>query len=265
VSGRRLSTFRPEITAAVRAAQQGIELAVGNLGTADASAKDGRDVVTTSDVAVEELVRRLLRDSLGQPVVGEEQGGVPPSDGSAYWLVDPICGTRNYASGMSLYCLNLALVHGHEVIAAIVADASTSEIIVAERDRGAWILKGDEFHNITTSARSQIVVVEDGKAKGQQRDRAAAFAAAVIRADRWDFRSLGTTLSLPYLAAGRIAAYVLFSISAVHSAAGSLLVTEAGGVLSDVDGRPWTVDSSTMLASADETLHDVLLALAARA
>jgi myo-inositol-1(or 4)-monophosphatase len=263
MSERPRPTLRPEVVTAVQAARDGIELAESNVGTAAVFAKEGRDIVTTSDVAIEELVRSLLRESLGQAVVGEEQGGTRPSDGSAYWLVDPICGTRNYASRMSLYCLNLAFVQGDEVIAAVVADPSTSEIVIAERDRGAWLLKGDEFYSIKTSALSQMIVVEDGKAKGARRDRAAAFAAAAIRADRWDFRSFGTTLSLPYLAAGRIAAYVLFSITAVHSAAGSLLVTEAGGVLSDIDGRPWTIESPTMLASANPVLHDVLLELAA--
>jgi myo-inositol-1(or 4)-monophosphatase len=146
---------------------------------------------------------------------------------------------------MSLYCVNLAFVQADEVIAAMVADPSTSEIVIAERDRGAWILKGDRLHCIRTSALSHMIVVEDGKSTGARRNQAAAFSTAAIRADRWDFRSLGTTLSLPYLAAGRIAANVLFSISAVHSAAGSLLVTEAGDVPSDIDRQPWMIDSPT--------------------
>jgi myo-inositol-1(or 4)-monophosphatase len=166
---------------------------------------------------------------------------------------------------MSLYCVNLAFLQGDEVIAAVVADPSTSEIVIAERDQGAWLLKGDRLHQTSVSAVSRMIVVEDGKSKGPRRAQAAAFSAAIIKANRWDFRSLGTTLSLPYLAAGRIAAYVLFSISAVHSAAGSLLVTEAGGVLSDIGGQPWTIDSSTMLASADQALHNDLLELATNA
>ena len=164
---------------------------------------------------------------------------------------------------MSLYCLNLAMVQGNEVIAAVVADPSSSEIVIAERDRGAWVLKHNDLHRIKTSARSQMIVFEDGKAKGAQRGKAAAFSSRLIRADKWDFRSLGTTLSLPYLAAGRIAAYVLFSISAVHSAAGSLLVTEAGGVLSEIGGKPWSIDSPTMLASANQVIHNDLLEIAA--
>ena len=79
-------------------------------------------------------------------------------------------------------------------------------------------------------------MIEDGKSKGHRREQAAHFIAAAIRADRWDFRSLGTTLASPYLAAGRIGAYVVFWVSAIHAGAGSLVVTEAGGIVSDIAG-----------------------------
>ena len=249
------------MAAGVRAAYRGIELAESRIGAGEISAKEGRDVVTASDVAVEELVRGLLGEALGQPVVGEEQGGARPIDGSGYWLVDPICGTRNYASGVSMYCVNLAFIQGDEVVAAVVAGPSTSEIVIAERDRGAWLITGDQLHGVRASSISQMIVVENDKAEGTRRAQAAALSAAAIRADRWDFRSFGTTLSLAYLAAGRIAACAIFSTSAVHSAAGSLLVTEAGAVLTDIDGQPWTIASSTMLASANQTLHHDLLEL----
>ena len=67
---------------------------------------------------------------------------------------------------------------------------------------------------------------------------------------------------LPYLAAGRISAYVVFCVSAIHAGAGSLLVTEAGGTLSDIDGRPWTIHSDSLVASATPDLHGKLLDLA---
>jgi fructose-1,6-bisphosphatase/inositol monophosphatase family enzyme len=104
--------------------------------------------------------------------------------------------------------------------------------------------EGDARHRLTTSEPSRIIVVEEGKSKGSRREQAAQFTAAAIRADRWDFRSLGTTLASPYLAAGRLAAYVVFWASAIHTAAGSPLITEAGGTVSDIDGRPWTIDSA---------------------
>jgi myo-inositol-1(or 4)-monophosphatase len=230
---------------------------------AAASIKQGRDVVTGADVAVEDLITGLLCDSFEMPVVGEERGGDRPIDDTAYWLVDPICGTRNYASGIPLYCVNLALVEHDDVVGAVVADASTDEIIVAERGRGTWMLRKEDVRRVTANEQSRTIVVEDGKSASPLRGRAAAFMAAFIRADRWDLRSFGTTLALPYLASGRIAAYVVFTGSApVHTAAGSLLATESGGILSDVDGHPWTFGSASLAAAATSELHEQLLELA---
>jgi myo-inositol-1(or 4)-monophosphatase len=254
--------LRTEVVVAADIARRGLSLAQEMAG-AGASIKQGRDVVTGADVAVEDLITEMLRDAFEEPVIGEERGGDRPADDTAYWLVDPICGTRNYASGIPLYCVNIALVEHDDVVGAVVADASTDEITVAERGRGTWTLANDHIRCVAASDQSRTIVVEDGKSTGQLRGHAAACMAAVVRADRWDFRSLGTTLALPYLATGRIAAYIVFSASApVHSAAGSLLATEAGCILSDVEGNPWRLGSRTLVAAATAELQEQLLDLA---
>jgi myo-inositol-1(or 4)-monophosphatase len=163
---------------------------------------------------------------------------------------------------MPVYCVNLALVEGDQVTVAAVGDPSTDEIHVAERGRGAWALKGGARRKLTTSDESRTVVIEDGKSTGARRERAAQFTAGAIRADRWHFRSCGTTLALSYVAAGQISAYVLFWASAIHTGAGTLLGTEAGGTLSDIDGRPWTIHSDSVVVSANAHLHRELLDLA---
>jgi myo-inositol-1(or 4)-monophosphatase len=227
-------------------------------------------VVTGADLAVEDLITGMLRNAFEEPVIGEERGGDAPTDGTAHWLVDPICGTRNYASGIPLYCVNIALIDRDAVAAAVVADASTDEIIVAETGRGTWTLAHDDLRQVRANDQSRTIVVEDGKSTGLVRDHAAAFMAAVIRADRWDFRSLGTTLAFPYLATGRIAAYVVFSASvisasaSVHSAAGSLLASEAGAILSDVDDTARRLGSPILIAAATTELHEELLDLVYR-
>jgi myo-inositol-1(or 4)-monophosphatase len=253
--------FRRETVVAMGAVERALELARRGAGAKDITSKGARDVVTATDVAVEDTVRDIVHDALGFPVIGEERGGKATADGSPYWLVDPICGTRNYASGIPLYCVNLALVEGGHVTAAVVGDPSTGEIDVAERGRGAWALKDGARRRLFTSDESRTIVVEDGKSKGARREHAAQFTAAAMRADRWDFRSLGTTVALPYLAAGRISAYVVFQVSAIHAGAGSLLVTEAGGTLSDIDGRAWTIRSDSVVASATPDLHQEMLDL----
>ncbi len=130
--------FRPETVVATDAVKRALTLARRRVGADDITAKGERDLVTATDVAVEDAVRGIVADSLGFAVIGEERGGEAPDDGSPYWLVDPICGTRNFASGIPLYCVNLALVEGDEVTVAVVGDPSTGEIYVAERGRGAW-------------------------------------------------------------------------------------------------------------------------------
>jgi fructose-1,6-bisphosphatase/inositol monophosphatase family enzyme len=126
-------------------------------------------------------------------------------------------------------------------------------------------LKDGVRRQLITSGESRTIVIEDSHSKGARREHAAQFTAGAIRADRWDLRALSTTLSLPYVAAGRIAAYVLFWTSAVHAGAGGLLVSEAGGTLSDIEGRPWTIRSDSVIVSANPDLHQELLDLAGAA
>jgi myo-inositol-1(or 4)-monophosphatase len=256
--------FRIETRVAIEAVKRAFTITRRGVAEEDVTAKGARDLVTAADVAVEDAVRGVIADALGFAVIGEERGGEASADGSPYWLVDPICGTRNFASGIPLYCVNLALVEGNEVTVAVVGDPSTAAIDVAERNRGAWRLNDGGRHQLATSVESRTIVIEDGKSKGTRREQAAQFTAAAIRADRWDFRSLGTTLASPYLAAGRIAAYVVFWVSAIHAGAGSLLVTEAGGTVTDIAGRPWTIRSDSLVGSANRHLHEELLDLAVR-
>lgn len=107
--------FGPETLDAVA---QALGLANRGTGASEVVSKGGRDLVTATDIAIEDAVRELLTGALGRTVVGEERGGEAPADGSPYWLVNPICGTRNFASGTPLYCVNLAFVEGEQVTIA---------------------------------------------------------------------------------------------------------------------------------------------------
>jgi myo-inositol-1(or 4)-monophosphatase len=251
---------QPATEIAIIAVRRGLDLALSRAGADEITSKGGRDLVTATDVAVEDAIRRVVEGASPHPVVGEERGGEAPADGSSYWLLDPICGTRNFASGIPLYCVNLALVEDAQISLAVVGDASVGEILVAERGRGAWTIGNEGQRELSTSGESQtIYIVESGTAGGPSREHAARFAHDAIRGDRWDIRNLSSTLSSAYVAAGRMAAYVLFSGSALHTGAGTLLVAEAGGIVSDIQGATWTVQSDSLLASANPDLHAELL------
>lgn len=251
--------FRSETRAAIEAVQIGLARATESVG--EVATKAGRDIVTATDIAVEDAMRRSLSRSLAIPVIGEERGGDVPADGSSYWLIDPICGTRNFASGIPLYCVNLAMVEDGRVSVAVVGDPSRGELVIAEAGEGTFAFRDGVLLPLRTSDLSRSLVIEEGKSGGKRRRDAGRLMTAVVQADRWDFRSLGSTLALPYLAAGRISAYGVVYVTSIHCAAGALLVTEAGGTVSQIDGRPWTLRSDSLLASADAGLHQELLGL----
>lgn len=257
--GPAVEGVQPATAIAIAAVRRGLDLALSRVGANEITSKGGRDLVTATDTAVEDAIRDIVQEASPYPVVGEERGGEAPADGSSYWLLDPICGTRNFASGIPLYSVNLALVEDGQISLAAVGDASVDEILFAERGHGAWAIGHDGRRELSTSGQSQTIIVESGTAAGPSRGHAGRFARDAIREDRWDIRNLSSTLSSAYVSAGRMAAYVLFSGSVLHTGAGTLLVAEAGGTVSDIEGAPWTVRSDSLLASANQALHGELL------
>lgn len=253
--------FRAETLRAVAAVREALDIA--RLGTGVVHAKVGRDVVTDTDLAVEDHLRQALISDSGWPVIGEERGGEVPID-TPYWLVDPICGTRNFASAIPLYAVNAAMVEKDRVSIAVVGDGSTGDVLVAEVGAGAWRLSRGEPVALTTTPVSLILDFGSNPKAAPDRDCAALAVAEAIRRDRWDVRCLSTTLSLAYVAAGQIAGCVLFDPpGSVHTAAGTLLVAEAGGQVSNLDGEPWTIEARSLVCSADETFHREVLGLVA--
>jgi len=239
-----------------------LELALSRDGASEIRSKGGLDIVTAADVAVEEAMRLVLRAATKFPVVGEE-GGDNAETNATYWLVDPICGTRNYASGIPLVAVNLALVNKEKLVLGAVGDGSTREVLVAELGMDAFSKGDGDWRAISTSEESKTIVIDGWPTGGAERERAGRFVAKAINANRWDIRSLSTTLAFAYLAEGRVAGYILFwhwegISSALHTAAGVALAREAGAKVTDKDGKPWTVSSDSIIAAANPQLHKEL-------
>jgi myo-inositol-1(or 4)-monophosphatase len=260
--------MRAETRAALAAADAALKLMMRRAGADQITSKGGRDLVTATDVACEDAVRAsLLAEFPEWTVVGEERGGEDQIGDRPYWLVDPICGTRNFAHNLPLYCVNIALVEDGQVTVAAVGDGGTGSRYVAERGQGAYEVVRNGPIQIRVDPTSPIVSFSAGISKpGMRHDAGAEFARAAVLADRWELRMLSSTVSLAYLASGRIGAYYLPQLSSpVHVAAGALLSEAAGAIVTDRDGAPWTVERQSLLSAASPELHRDLLALIAAA
>jgi myo-inositol-1(or 4)-monophosphatase len=257
---------RPETEAALAAVAAAQRVLSARAGADRITSKGGRDLVTDADLAAEDAIRAELgRRFPSYPVVGEERGGAPGANGRAYWLVDPLCGTRMYASGLPLFCTNVALVESGRVTVAVVGEGASENVYLAEAGGGTRVQSGGDFRPIRPSDASGSLWVDANSTRASaQTVHAANFLRAAILRDRWYIWMYGTSVAYAHLAAGRIAGIVHFDIaSPVHSAAGCLLAAEAGALVTDLDGRPWTLASRAFIATATPTLHRELLDLVA--
>jgi myo-inositol-1(or 4)-monophosphatase len=254
--------MRPETECAIRAARLAQEIADSRRGAHTITSKGGIDLVTDADVACEDAIRsELLSAFPDYPVIGEERGGTP-ADGRPYWLVDPICGTRNYASNIPLYCTNIALVEDGKVILGVIGVGVTGEILYCDQPQGARVLRGNDDLPIRVDDSSNAVWF-DGKTEQ---------AADVIRRahlmKKWYVMQFPSSLAYAYVAFGKLAGVVQLSgpprpgrqYGSVHSAAGCFVAREAGAIVRGAtDGRDWDLSTpSFVIASSEQVYADIL-------
>lgn len=258
--------MRAETEAALEAARTALDMMARRVGADHITSKGGRDLVTDTDVSVEDAVRAALLDRFpAWAVVGEERGGEDQIGDRPYWLVDPICGTRNFASNVPLYAVNVALVEGGVVTLAAVGDGGRGDRYYAERGQGAFRLMPDGPRRLRVDGTTDTLGVDVGSSvRGPHLARAANFLHAAVLANRWYLRMIGSSLQQVNVATGAISGLVLFKASSpVHNAAGYFLAEEAGALVTDHDGRPWDLTMSALVAAATPELHADLLRMLA--
>jgi myo-inositol-1(or 4)-monophosphatase len=216
------------------------------------------DLVTEADRAAERQFRELIAARFpAHAVLGEEEEG-PPSDGARWrWIIDPLDGTTNFAHGLALFSVSIALEIDGRLEVAVVFDPIAGELFTAELGEGAR-LNGCP---IQVSAQAHLgdsllctgfpyTVREDA---GQQ---VAVFGAFLSQTRA--VRRLGSAaLDLCYVAAGRLDGFWELRLQAWDVAAGMLIVEEAGGRISDYAGDPVDL-SRVQIVASNGLLHDAI-------
>jgi len=245
---------RHETEVARRVAAEAVKLADAREGADEVTSKGGIDLVTDTDIMIEDLVRRELSAAFPDyPIVGEERGGTPTSD-RPYWLVDPICGTRPYASDVPLYCTNIALVEHNTVSLAAVGLGKNGETVYAEHGGGAHVLINGQERDITVSDRSDTLWLSG---KGEE---AANLVRNAMLARHWYIWQFSSSIAYPYVATGRIAGLVHYSehLTPVHTAAGCFIAEQAGAIVTDTEGNPWSMQNRSYILASTRELYDQL-------
>jgi myo-inositol-1(or 4)-monophosphatase len=220
--------------------------------------KGAIDLVTEVDLEVERMFRALIADRFpGHDVLAEELGGA--TTGARHrWVFDPLDGTTNYVHGLPIFCASLALEIDAQAEVAAIYDATRRELFTAERGVGAW-LNGEPMKVSSTTDILEALLVTGFPYTVHQTPEPylQAFGAFIRRARA--VRRLGSAaIDLCYVAAGRMDGFWEESLQPWDTMAGALIVQEAGGRVTALDGGPWVPANGHILAS-NGLLHDQML------
>lgn len=225
---------------------------------AEAHKGDPHNLVTEIDHASEALIVAALTARLPGHGIRAEEGRGRAGATDVVWVVDPLDGTNNFAHGVPIFCVSLAAMRGDDVLVGVTYDPLRDELFTARRGGGAW-LNGQPIRvsGRATLAES-IVVTGFPYDKRTNPDNNLAQFVAVTPHVRGIRRLGSAALDLAYVAAGRMEAYWERGTHAWDVATGILLVTEAGGTVTDYAGGPVHVDGGQFVASNGK-IHDALM------
>ncbi|MCW2641213.1 MAG: inositol-phosphate phosphatase [Dactylosporangium sp.] len=199
-------------------------------------------------------------------MVGEECGHTGARFADRTWLVDPLCGTLNYAARTTLVAVNVALRTGSGITVAASADPFAQELFWAEGGR-AYVRRDGVDEKLAPSADSRLVDVNlDQPFPNSPAFRAVQLLADAEFAEQFRPRVVSTTLAVAWVAAGRRAAYVTDGNlqDSVHFASGIALCQAAGCVVTGIHGQPLHAGAGGLVVAADEVTHAALVAIVGR-
>jgi myo-inositol-1(or 4)-monophosphatase len=223
----------------------------------DIGYKRRADLVTVADRRSEALIVGQLRQRFPDHAIVAEEGGNHRSSSDYCWYVDPLDGTTNYAHGFPVYCVTLGLACRGEVIAGVVYDPTRNDLYTAERGAGAY-LNHQRLHVSTTETLSESLVATGFPPFAANHDLNVQFYFRFTMLSHGIRRAGSAALDLCWVAAGRFEGFWELKLNPWDKAAGTLMVTEAGGRLSDVRGAPFNLLGDDVFAS-NGLVHDEML------
>lgn len=221
------------------------------------------DLVTDADVASQRAIQAYLGSLFPHHAfLGEEEGAGksrPTKDAPPTWIVDPIDGTTNYVHDCPFYCISIGLQIADELVVGVVYEPSRREMFAAAKGHGAWL--NDRRLQTSPTSTLQKSLLATGfppDLRGNERSlewwRHLSYQTQALR------RTGSTALNLAYVAAGRFDAFYAFDNHVWDVAGGVVLVREAGGHVSNIDGSeydPYTADALATNGPLHSTLVDV--------
>ena len=232
-----------------------LDFAHGDLATSEKGMRG--DLVTAADRASEKLIVERLRAATPHATILGEESGSTHGSSDERWIVDPLDGTTNYTHRYPIYCVSIGYEVAGEMVAGVVYAPALGELYAAERGGGTTC-------NGIPVAVSDVATVADSLVctgfKPADYDRNGEYFARLSRVAQGVRRDGAAALDLAFVAAGRFESFWEFDLAPWDIAAGSLLVREAGGRVTAIDGSSFSVAGNSTLATNGH-VHDEMTAI----
>jgi len=247
------------MTAAARKAGRSLKRDYGEVENLQVSMKGPANFVTAADRRAEEILQaELTKARPGYGFLGEEGGRRDGDDKSHCWIVDPLDGTTNFLHGIPQFAISIALEREGVIVAGVIYNPANEELFLAERGKGAFL--NDQRLRVAARRRMSEAVVACGMPHVGRGDLALFRSEiAAVQERVAGLRRFGAAaLDLAWLAAGRFDAFWERDLSPWDTAAGILMVREAGGFVTDLDGQDGIFTKRQVIAG-NEFLHKALI------
>lgn len=246
-----------ELQVALRAAAAAAEISRGYYrSNIEVSTKSDRTPVTKADVECEQAIRDIILGAFPDHGFYGEETGKTQETADSLWLVDPIDGTKAFVRQYPFFSTQIALMRNDQLVLGVSSGTMFDELAWAERGRGAWLngerLAVSEIDDTSRAAYSTGNLKSLAKSAGWSR-----LAEFVAVSDR--IRGYGDFYHYHLLASGKIEAVIESDVNILDIAALAVIVTEAGGVFTDMNGSPPGLDTRSVIA-ANPVLHGKMLA-----
>lgn len=258
---------------AIAAAKAGAAELMSYRGRFSVREKAFKDLVTDADLASQHAVFDTLRRAFpNELMMGEEEGhDSPPVDRNGnvvdapIWIVDPLDGTLNYVHALQSFCVSIGLIYKNQLQVGVILDPVCNELFYARLGEGAWVsnVDGSNPTKLSVSDCTEIgsALLACSFPAGVKSDSLEVQQFCRVLEKCQALRRLGScALNLCYVAAGRLDGYWAQSVKSWDMAAGALIVSEAGGVITNIQGEPLDVWNPKFSASSTESLQQELLA-----
>lgn len=256
--------MHPTLTTAVKAARRAgqiITRASQDVDLLKVSSKRQNDFVTEVDRAAEDAIVGILREAYPDHAILAEESGESGPESEYRWIIDPLDGTTNFIHGMPQYAVSIALEHRGQMQSAVVFDPVRNEMFTASRGRGAFL--NDRRIRVSRRAKLGEALLGTGfpYRVWDHVDAYLGMFKSLMEKTSGLRRPGAAALDLAYVACGRFDGFFEIGLSPWDIAGGSLLVSEAGGLVGNLQGEAGYMESGNLVAATPRIYPAILQAI----